>query len=208
MTEGDVHPPRSMDDVLNILVTSTEGRLIRVEQVLQSLGIRSFGPLLLLTSLIELFPLIGFIPGAYVVVALVVILLAGQLLIGRPHPWLPSRFRDFAIDRKTLVRSVNRLRPWAVRIDRVVFPRLTFLLRPPFVQIIALICILMALLFFPLALIPSSEKLLSVPIFFFGLALTTNDGLVALIGIAVTLGVVGIPWLFWDEILQAFRELS
>ena len=46
----------------------------------------------------------------------------------------------------------------------------------------------MALLFFPLALIPSSEKVLSVPIFFFGLALTTNDGLVALIGIALPWG--------------------
>lgn len=207
MIKVDVDQPQSMNDVLDKLVASTEGQVVRVEQVLQSLGVRSFGPLLLLTSLIELFPLVGFIPGAYIVVALAVILLAGQLLIGRPHPWLPSRFRNFAIDRKTLVRSVSRVRPWAIRIDRLVFPRLTFLLRPPFVQFISMICILMALLFFPLALIPSSEKVLSVPIFFFGLALTTNDGLVALIGIAVTLGIAGMPLFFWDDILQAFRAL-
>ena len=122
---------QSMSDVLNQMVESTEGEDVSVEEILQALGARSCGPLLLFTSLIEL---LVSIPGAYIVVALIVILLAGQLLLRRPHPWLPKRLRDFAVSREKLVRSVQRMKPWAARIDRLVSPRLIFFLRPPFVQ--------------------------------------------------------------------------
>lgn len=183
-------PPQSLSGVLNQLVESTEGERVRVEDILNSLGTRAYGPLLLVTSAIEVLPFLGAIPGAYIPVALIVILLAGQILLFRPHPWLPARLRRFSISRERLVRSVERFRPWAVRIDRVLKPRLTSLVRPPFLQLIALICIAMALLFFPLAFIPASEKVLAVPIFFFGLALTAGDGLLAAIGLTVTTGIM------------------
>lgn len=204
----DAPQPQSMSDILDQMVESTEGEEVRVEEFLQALGVRSHGPLLLFTSLIELFPLLGAIPGAYIVVALIVILLAGQLLLRRPHPWLPKKLRDFAVSRKKLVRSVQRMRPWAARIDWLVSPRLTFFLRPPFVQLIALICIVMALLFFPLAFIPSSEKVLAAPVFFFGLALTANDGLLALVGLVVTAAIVILPLVYWDELMQALPTTS
>ena len=95
------------------------------------------------------------------------------------------------------------MQPWAARIDRLVSPRLTIFLRSPFVQLIVLMCIVMALLFFPLAFIPSSEKVLSAPVLFFGLALTANDGLLALIGLVITAAIVILPFVYWNELMQA-----
>jgi hypothetical protein len=140
MTKVDVQESESIEEILERVVKSTGGESISVEEVLQTLGVRSYGPMLLFTSLLELFPLLGAIPGAYIVVALIVIL--------------------------------------------------------------------MAILFFPLAFIPSSEKVLAVPIFFFGLALTARDGLLALIGLGFTLGILSLPFVYWDELTQALDTLA
>jgi hypothetical protein len=164
MTKVDVQESESIEEILERVVKSTGGESISVEEVLQTLGVRSYGPMLLFTSLLELFPLLGAIPGAYIVVALIVILLAGQLpLLGA----IPGAY-----------------------------------------IVVALIVILLAILFFPLAFIPSSEKVLAVPIFFFGLALTARDGLLALIGLGFTLGILSLPFVYWDELTQALDTLA
>jgi hypothetical protein len=132
-----------------------------------------------------------------------IILLASQLLFLRPSPWLPRRIRNVSFKRRTLHRALRCGRPWARRLDWLIRPRLTFLVQPPLVSVIALICIVQALLFFPLAFIPGSEKALAVPVFLFSLALTARDGLLVLLGVAATGGTVWLLVHFWPRIVEA-----
>jgi hypothetical protein len=57
--------------------------------ILEVVGHRSFGPILLVAGLIMLAPLIGDIPGVPVMMGMLVVLTAGQLLFRREHLWLP-----------------------------------------------------------------------------------------------------------------------
>lgn len=196
--------PQTMSRLLDRVLDAAEGESVQIEEIVAALGTRSYGPILAFTSLIELLPVIGAIPGMYIVTGLIVILLAGQLLLLRSEPWLPRRIRNIRLPRQKLMRAVKRSRPWARRIDRIFAARLTVFVRPPFLQLIAAICILMALLFFPLAIIPSSEKVLAAPVFFFGLALTVNDGLLALIGLAISGALITLPILYWPQFTQVF----
>ncbi len=69
---------------------------VSVHDIRKALGERSFGPFLAIPALIEITP-IGGIPGLPTVIALVIALVATQILFGRAHLWLP----DF-LERRTL----------------------------------------------------------------------------------------------------------
>ena len=61
---------------------------VSVSSLLDAVGRRSFGPLLLFAGLIALSPL-GVIPSVPTMVAVSVMLIVGQLLCGRKQFWLP-----------------------------------------------------------------------------------------------------------------------
>jgi hypothetical protein len=199
--------PRSLGQLLDQVASKADGERVSLGEILNACGNRSYGPALLLIALIELLPVISAIPGLYVITGSLIIMLAAQLLLMRPYPWLPARLLRFSLSRERLQQSVDWARPWARRIDWLVRPRLTFLVRPPMLNVMAAICILLALLFFPLAIIPASEKALAVPIFFFALALTARDGLLALLGLAATGGCVGLLVYLWPSIAAGFAWL-
>lgn len=74
-------------DLLDALEGAGEGKgVATVADINESLGVRSFGPLLLAAGLIGLTP-IGDIPT---VLAVIVVLISGQLLIGLRGFWLPG----------------------------------------------------------------------------------------------------------------------
>lgn len=206
MTEEE--PPRSMGRLLDEVVEVAREEKVEVGTIVKALGLRSYGPLMVLTTLVEMVPPLSAVPGLYIVSAAVVILLSGQLFLLRPYPWLPERVQKLSISRERLLSWIERARPWARRVDKLLAPRLTFFLKPPFVQGIAAISIIMALMFFPLAFIPSSEKVLAAPVLFFGLALTANDGLLAAIGLLVTGTIIALPIVFWDQIMQMLPSFS
>ncbi len=68
--------------------------------------------------------------------------------------------------------GVNEARGWSKFIDGALTPRLTFLARPPFANLVALMCIGAALITFPRGLIPLAPGLAVV---FFGLGMTAHD---------------------------------
>ena len=78
--------------------------------LIDEIGTRSFGPLLLLAGLVTVMPIVGDIPGVPTVMALLVLLVAGQLLLGREHFWLPRWVLDRRVRRDRLVRALGWLR--------------------------------------------------------------------------------------------------
>ncbi|MEO0983578.1 MAG: exopolysaccharide biosynthesis protein [Pseudomonadota bacterium] len=168
---------RNLRTLLNSLCEETEGERVSVEDLLRAAGRRSYGPILLLLGFIAVSPL-TIVPGANWLVAVLILIVAGQIVIGRSFPWVPSRFLRFSFERKYLVQGVDAAQEAAAVVDRLVAPRFTFLTEPPFVQLVALICIAAALVTFPLGFFPLGPVLPGLTVLLFGLGLTARDGIV------------------------------
>ena len=81
---------RNLRTLLQSLCNETEGETVTVGDLLNAVGRRSYGPVILLLGFIAISPL-TIIPGANVLVALVTLIFAVQMVIGRQYPWVPKR---------------------------------------------------------------------------------------------------------------------
>jgi hypothetical protein len=191
-------PPAAtkLTDLLDTMVEGSSGEKVTLGELLDAVESRSFGPLLLVPALVAASP-IGAVPGMAIVTGSIIILLAVQLLAGRNHPWIPNRFRDFEFDRERLTSTRKKLGPWLKWAERPIQTRLTVLVEPPFEQAIAVICIGLALLFYPLALVPFGVFLPSTAIAFFALGLSARDGLLTLFALGFTAATVWATVVFW-----------
>lgn len=170
---------RDLDDLLGELeeAARTKGRKVSVEEIHELLGERSFGPLLLLAGLLGMTP-VSAAPTAPSILALIVILVAGQLLIGRERLWLPRRLLHLSVDAEKLRKSVALARRPARILDRIVRPRLCFMTGRAGQRASALACVLVAATTPPLELLPFVAIVPAAAIAAFGLGLVTRDGAV------------------------------
>jgi len=160
---------------------------VKVDAMLDIIGRRSFGPLLLLPGLLVLSPLSG-VPGVPSLAGLMVLLLSVQLLIGRQHFWMPQWLLNRCVPHHRLQQAMRFMRPVARWIDRLLRQRLTFLVESYAVYFVAAMCSLVALTMPPLELLPFAATSAGVAITAFGLALIGRDGLMALVALGFCLG--------------------
>lgn len=177
----------NLQSLLHSLASEANGDTVTVRDLLRAVGRRSYGPLLLVLGFVSISPL-TIIPGANWLVALVTLLISLQIVIGRPFPWVPSRFLDFEFRREHLDAALGQLERHAHTIDKLLQPRLTFLTDPPFAQLVALICVAAALVTFPLGFFPFGPVLPGLAVLLFGLGLTARDGVVLLIAASALFG--------------------
>lgn len=168
---------------------------VTVADILDAVGRRSFGAMLLVPGLIVLSPISG-IPGVPTLGAIGVLLIAGQMLIGRESFWVPEFLRRRRISRARMQKARGFLMTLARVVDRVVRPRLSVLTRGPFVYLIAAICVLIGLIMPPLEAILFANVVTSAAISAFGLALVAHDGLLASLALILTLAS------FWFGVTQ------
>jgi len=157
---------------------------VTLGDVLDKVGRRSYGPILLLIGLFSVSPLTA-IPGTTWAAAAVTFLVACQMLIGRPNPWLPQAARETRVSRRLLVGGVNKVRPFAQRVDALLKPRLEFLSHAPFVALVALMVMAAAVVTIPLGFVPFAPIAPGLAVVLFGLGMTARDGLVLALGSAV-----------------------
>ncbi|MGP1274914.1 MAG: exopolysaccharide biosynthesis protein [Caulobacterales bacterium] len=192
----------NLHSLLRNMADGTDGETVSVGDLLKTAGRRSYGPLLLLLGIISVSPLAA-IPGANWLFSLITLLIALQILFGRDRPWVPQRLLDHEFSRERLMQGVTASEPYARTIDRFLKPRLNVLTRTPFVQLVALICIGAALVSFPLGFVPLGPLLPGLTVLVFGLAITSNDGLLVIVtGILLAASV----WLLvhlWSQIAQS-----
>ena len=180
----------NLESLLQSLCSNTSGETVTVGDMLDAIGRRSYGPILLLLGFIAISPL-TLIPGGNWLVALITLLIAGQILFGKRFPWVPGRMQRIKFPRQALLNGAETLYPYARFVDRYLKPRLVFLTDPPFVQLVALVCIGAALITFPLGLLPLGPVIPGLTILLFGLALTARDGFVLVMaGALLALGVI------------------
>lgn len=164
---------------------------VTLGKIVEAVGTRSFGPLLLIPGLIITAPIIGDIPGVPTLMAFVVLLVAGQLLFGRKEFWFPQWLLKRSVRRDRFTKVMKWMRSPARFIDKLLRPRLIYLTRGPGVVIIAIICVIIAISIPPMEVVPFTANGAGAALTAFGLGLIAQDGLLALLAFIVTAATLG-----------------
>jgi hypothetical protein len=165
---------------------------VSLERILGAVGQRSFGPILVIAGLVILAPLIGDIPGVPTLMAVLVLLIAVQVLMGRQHPWLPGWLLNRSVASKKLVKVIGWLRKPARFVDRLLRPRLQRFTHRAGMYATAILCIGIAAALPPMELVPFSANAAGIALTALGLALIANDGLLALIAFLISAGAIAL----------------
>lgn len=181
--------------LLQSLLDQTEGEDVSLGELLHIVGVRSFGPVILLLGFVSITPL-TIVPGANWLIATVVLLFSVQLLFLRESPWLPRRFVETRFPRKYLKAAVDSGMGAARIADHLTRPRFTFLTQIPFSIIPALGAVIAALITFPLGLVPFGPLLPGFALVLLGVGLTARDGLFLVAASVVLAGSGLILWRF------------
>lgn len=161
-----------------------EGR-VSLGQIVESVGDRSFGPLLLMVGVIAASPISG-MPGVPTTMGVFILLIAGQLFFRREHFWLPKWVLRRSLAKEKVHTAVRWLSPSARFIDRWLRPRMSPLIQGGSTYLISFVCAAIAIVMPMMELVPFSAHGAGVALTAFGLALISRDGLLALIAFAVT----------------------
>lgn len=160
---------------------SGEGDKVSVREMVDHFGHRAFGAVLFTFAIPNVLPLP---PGASGVLGLPLVLVAPQLMIGNKTLWLPSWIDKRQLDRKGLSKGLSKLLPVLEKVERLSKPRCGFMFGPVQDRLLGLVCFLLALI---LALpIPFGNMLPGAAIACLALSLIQRDGVLAMIGYALT----------------------
>ena len=186
---------RALSDVLDHLEHSIHGESVTVQEVVQELGHKSFASLMLIFSLISTSPASA-IPGITAIVALIVFVLAAQMILGRECVWLPQFVNRRRISKAKLCKGIGWLRRPVAFVERFLKARLTMLLHRPWL-LLPLALILLLTLFMPfMEVVPTSGSIASSVIAFFAAGLLTRDGALVLISLIALLALPLAVWQF------------
>lgn len=157
---------------------------VSIGMVVESIGSRSFGPLLMLIGITLFSPLSG-VPGMTIFMASFVLLIAVQMLIGRKQFWLPHYILNRSVEHGKLQKALGWLSKPARGIDRVLKPRLTFLVNNGGSYAIAALCVVIGLCMPFMELVPFSSSAAGLALLALGLSLVVHDGLLVLLALVV-----------------------
>jgi hypothetical protein len=147
---------------------------------------RAWGGLLFLFSSINVLPLP---PGTTFFFAMPVLLIAGQMIVGRETPWFPAKLDRRGVTKAELRRIIGKIDWLETRIERLFKPRLASLTGSTASRFIGVACFLLALIIaIPVPLLHHAP---AASIALFGLALIYRDGVLVIVAaIASVLSVI------------------
>ncbi|MGM0774556.1 exopolysaccharide biosynthesis protein [Marinobacter sp.] len=179
--------PADIEELLDRIEAGSADRShVSIGEMMDSVGRRTFGPVVLMVGLILVTPLSG-MPGMPTLMGLLTLLTLGQVLIGRKHFWLPDWLVQRQVPRQKLVQGLELLRPPARRIDRLIRPRLTLLVKGFGLYVMAMACMVIAVVMPATEIVPFSASIAGLALMTFGLAMISKDGLLALFAWAIAL---------------------
>ncbi len=164
---------------------------VSVDDAAAALDERGYGPFLFVPALIEMSP-IGGIPGVPTFLALIIVIFATQMALGREHLWLPGLVGRRSVSDDRMRAALDKIAPVARWLDRTFRPRLSALTRPAALRVAALVTVLLCLGVPPLELIPFASTAPMAAIAMFGLAFTLRDGLLMALGYVLSIVAVAV----------------
>jgi len=152
---------------------------LTLHEIRDRLDERAYGLLILLLSIPCLVPGLYGVPQ---VVGLIVILLAGQMLVGREEPWLPRWFLNLRCKGSWLKAMADFAETKLGWIDRLSRPRLRRFADGPGEKLAAVFMILATVTI----VMPLTNTIPSIALALLSVGLIQRDGLFVLAGCAVT----------------------
>jgi len=180
---------RTASEVLRDIATLPDNAVEKVSigEIVAAFGERGFGLVVLLFALIGIMP--G-PPGFSSFIGLPFLLIAVQMMIGYPSPWLPRAILRREYRRSDLKRLTDRVQPVLHRLEKLCRPRLpvSFRLLPP-PALGALMSLLALCVMIPLPLTNSVPSFAAVIL---AVAIIGADGLLLLVGVAAGFGAIAL----------------
>ena len=182
----------SLTALLAAIRPKADEEWLTLGEILSRIGQRSFAASLLVIALLMVSPLsaIPFLPS---LVAAVILLIAGQAILGRHHLWLPRILMQRSVSAEKLRRALDWLARPAAWIDAHRSGRWVVLTLWPISSLAYLVIIAVALTWPPLSFVPFSTTLSAVGLAMLAAGQTLRDGIFVLFGYAyLTLLITGV----------------
>ncbi|MAH06049.1 MAG: hypothetical protein CL561_10880 [Alphaproteobacteria bacterium] len=186
MSEIQSDAPRGLSQLLLDFENALTGERTSVEDILRALHERGFGALLFIFALPAALPL-PVPPGINLIIALPLIILTFQQMIGRSNVWLPEKVKKRSVDSRKLGEMIETARPWIARLEKLVKPRLAFITQGVASRLIGVCGLIMALsVTIP---IPLSNTIPSFSIALMAIGVLMRDGFAVIVG-----AFIGLLW--------------
>lgn len=168
-----------LSDLLEGFAASLSGERVALGTVSDYMGHRSIGALLLILALPMALPIPA--PGISVLFGIPMVLVAGELLIGRRTAWLPARLAARSIARAELVGFIAKALPRLRVLERIIRPRFSWLAADWAMIPVGAVCLILAIV---IALpIPLGHMVPGAAICVMALGLIERDGLAIACGL-------------------------
>ncbi|MEM9576747.1 MAG: exopolysaccharide biosynthesis protein [Pseudomonadota bacterium] len=175
----------AISDRLDLLAENAQGEAVSLDWIMQQLHERAFGLFLLVLALPCCIPFLYGIPQ---IVALPLMFVSAQILMGRSSPWLPQRLATRTVTAEGLQDLGQRAGPWLRRIEAFSRPRYAQLTRAPLERFVGLALVLFsASILVPL---PATNTVPGFAVVLVAMGLLQRDGILTFLGM-----VVGTAWI-------------
>jgi len=179
------HAALAISHRLAELAEDVEGEAATMDWIMGQLHERAFGLFLLVLALPCCIP---FLYGVPQVVALPLMFISVQILLGRDAPWLPRRLGARTVSKVALQDLARRADPWLRRIEAVSRPRLGALTQPPLDRVVGLaLVVFSASILVPL---PGTNTVPGFAVLIIAMGLLQRDGILVILG-----SVLGTAWI-------------
>lgn len=183
-------PRETASQMLHRLSIGTPEDKVTFGQMLDALGERGFGLLLMVLAIPNLLPFPG-VPGVSFITGVAILYLAIQLMLAREKPALPTWIGRKSFTRGQLARFIVKTNPFLRWLERPIQPRWNPLVAGAgerFIGFVALIHAITLALPIPMGNLPQAVALI-----LFALALIELDGVMATVGYLAS--VAAFAWL-------------
>lgn len=187
--------------LLQDMATATDAPTVTLGDFATHMRERSFGLLLLITAVLGWIPVLP--PGVASIFGVAILLLAGQMVLGRVRPWLPAWLAKRGVKREAFATLVKRLTPWLQRVERISRPRLHAMTGRVAERFLAgYICVLALLICIPL---PMTNAFPALAVAILAIALIQQDGFLIVFGVVAGIAAVVIMTAFWGGAYLGIR---
>lgn len=175
----------AISDRLDVLAAGAKENTVSLDWVLSQLYERAFGLFLLILALPCCIPFLYGIPQ---IVALPLMFVSAQIVLGRRVPWLPERLGSRRISTDGLRNLAQRVGPWLRLIENVSRPRWGASTRAPMEQTVGVALVLFsASMLVPL---PGTNTVPGFAVVVVAMGLLQRDGVLVCAGM-----IVGTAWI-------------
>jgi len=172
---------RKISEILAELAAGA-GERVRLRDLVNALGDRAFGLLILVFALPNAVGL-GTIPGLSTVFGVPQMFIAAQMALGWHKPWLPDWILDKSLDRGDFLKIVDKSAPYLQRAETLLRPRWAFMSSYLAERVLGIVFLLMAtIVAMP---IPGGNWPPAVAMAFISIGLVERDGLYIIVGLVV-----------------------